>query len=183
MAFCSCIQTVIFFCASKSFDAECDTSIPGNSTELLANCVAKVRAPVHLGAVFKNIGECPSRKFETGTSFKRHLQHSTPFCCRNSIINLGQKKWTLKVFHPGHLEFSSRLSDKRFFEETIVEQRTRRDSEKCIVKLTGAVPLLAESNCIKHPRCDTAFRKVTRGLKDWVDVKKPGGGGPVIFFF
>lgn len=77
---------------------------PANPTE------NNVRAPVHLGAVFKNVGECPSR-----------------------------------------------LSDKRIFEETIVEQRTRRDSDKCIVKLTGAVPLLAESNCIKHPRCVDVF--------------------------
>ena len=38
------------------------------------------------------------------------------------------------------------------FEETIVEQRSRRDSEKCIVQLTGAVTLLAEPSCIKHPR-------------------------------
>jgi len=69
-----------------------------------------VRAPVHLGAVFKNVGECPSR-----------------------------------------------LSDKRIFEEKIVEKRSRRDSDKCIVKLTGAVPLLAEPNCIKHPRCIDVF--------------------------
>ena len=39
------------------------------------------------------------------------------------------------------------------FEETIREQRSRRDSEKCIVQLTGAVTLLAEPYCIKHPRC------------------------------
>ena len=38
------------------------------------------------------------------------------------------------------------------FEETIREQRSRRDSEKCIVQLTGAVTLLAEPYCIKHPR-------------------------------
>lgn len=50
-----------------------------------------------------------------------------------------------------------RLSDKRIFEEKIVEKRSRRDSDKCIVKLTGAVPLLAEPNCIKHPRCVVAY--------------------------
>ncbi|CAJ1349731.1 unnamed protein product [Effrenium voratum] len=68
------------------------------------------RDPVHLGAEFKNVGECPSR-----------------------------------------------LSEKRMFQETIVEQRGRRDSEKCIVQLTGAVTLLAEPYCIKHPRCVTVF--------------------------
>ena len=33
-----------------------------------------------------------------------------------------------------------------------METRSRRDSEKCIVQLTGAVTLLAEPYCIKHPR-------------------------------
>ncbi|CAL1138472.1 unnamed protein product [Cladocopium goreaui] len=51
----------------------------------------------------------------------------------------------------------SRTSDKRMFEETIREQRSRRDSEKCIVQLTGAVTLLAEPYCIKHPRCVSVF--------------------------
>ena len=49
----------------------------------------------------------------------------------------------------------SRWMIVRLFEETIVEQRARRDSEKCIVKLTGAVPLLAEPNCIKHSRSES----------------------------
>lgn len=43
-------------------------------------------------------------------------------------------------------------SPRRMFEEAIVEQRARRDSEKCIVQLTGAVTLLAEPYCITHPR-------------------------------
>ena len=68
------------------------------------------RLPAHLGAEFRNVGECPSR-----------------------------------------------VSEKRMFEETIVETRTRRDSEKCIVQLTGAVTLLAEPYCIKHPQCVTVF--------------------------
>eukprot|EP00435_Cladocopium_sp_Y103_P004452 s1255_g1.t1 len=46
------------------------------------------------------------------------------------------------------------------FEETIREQRSRRDSEKCIVQLTGAVTLLAEPYCIKHPRCVSVFGTV-----------------------
>ena len=69
-----------------------------------------VRQPVHLGAEFRNVGECPSR-----------------------------------------------LSEKRMFEETITETRTRRDSEKCVVKLTAAVTLLAEPYCIKHPQCVDVF--------------------------
>ena len=56
------------------------------------------RLPAHLGAEFRNVGECPSR-----------------------------------------------VSEKRMFEETIVETRTRRDSEKCIVQLTGAVTLLGRA--------------------------------------
>ncbi|CAK8998216.1 Uncharacterized protein SCF082_LOCUS5543 [Durusdinium trenchii] len=47
----------------------------------------------------------------------------------------------------------SRLSSKRIWEEALEEKRSRRDSETCIVKLTGAVPLLAEPGCIKHERC------------------------------
>eukprot|EP00913_Durusdinium_trenchii_P034544 g32317.t1 len=39
------------------------------------------------------------------------------------------------------------------WEEALEEKRSRRDSETCIVKLTGAVPLLAEPGCIKHERC------------------------------
>eukprot|EP00434_Breviolum_minutum_P005970 symbB.v1.2.005264.t1/scaffold286.1/size306100/3 len=54
----------------------------------------------------------------------------------------------------------SRTSSKRMFEETIVETRSRRDSEKCIVQLTGAVTLLAEPYCIKHPRCVAVFGTV-----------------------
>ncbi|CAJ1349729.1 unnamed protein product [Effrenium voratum] len=69
-----------------------------------------MRAPVHLGAEFRNVGECPSR-----------------------------------------------LSGLRIFEQAVVEQRSRKDSEKCIVKLTGAVPLLAEPYCIKHPKCVDVF--------------------------
>ena len=69
-----------------------------------------VREPAHLGAEFRNVGECPSR-----------------------------------------------VSEKRMFEETITETRTRKDSEKCIVKLTGAVTLLAEPYCIKHPQCVDVF--------------------------
>ena len=45
-----------------------------------------------------------------------------------------------------------------------MEQRTRRDSDKCIVKLTGAVPLLAEPNCIKHPRCADGGEGVGAGF-------------------
>ena len=84
------------------------------------------------------------------------------------------KSWTIDlpwIFNHRSIEKSlvqsspvlSRLSDKRIFEETIVEQRTRRDSDKCIVKLTGAVPLLAEPNCIKHPRCALDLEKVMLG--------------------
>ena len=69
-----------------------------------------IREPAHLGAEFRNVGECPSR-----------------------------------------------LSEKRMFEETITETRTRKDSEKCIVQLTGAVTLLAEPYCIKHPQCVDVF--------------------------
>ena len=38
-------------------------------------------------------------------------------------------------------------------QETLEEKRSRRDSEKCIVQLTGAVTLLAEPQCIAHQRC------------------------------
>ena len=65
----------------------------------------------------------------------------------------------------------SRLSDKRIFEEKIVEKRSRRDSDKCIVKLTGAVPLLAEPNCIKHPRCVVAYGGDPRGILGWMEVR------------
>eukprot|EP00440_Ansanella_granifera_P014452 gb/GFBE01015706.1/.p1 GENE.gb/GFBE01015706.1/~~gb/GFBE01015706.1/.p1 ORF type:complete len:2679 (+),score=463.31 gb/GFBE01015706.1/:1-8037(+) len=67
---------------------------------------SNVRQPVHLGAKFRKLGECPSRD-----------------------------------------------SKKKMFEEVILEQRARRDSDNCIVKLTGAVTLLAEPMCIKHPAC------------------------------
>lgn len=66
-----------------------------------------------------------------------------------------------------------RLSDKRIFEEKIVEKRSRRDSDKCIVKLTGAVPLLAEPNCIKHPRCVVAYGgdpRVDGGGWRWMEL-------------
>ena len=52
-----------------------------------------------------------------------------------------------------HIFSASPIRSLLRFEETIREQRSRRDSEKCIVQLTGAVTLLAEPYCIKHPRC------------------------------
>ncbi|CAK9066377.1 unnamed protein product [Durusdinium trenchii] len=51
----------------------------------------------------------------------------------------------------------SRTSEKRMSQETLEEKRSRRDSEKCIVQLTGAVTLLAEPQCIAHQRCTTTF--------------------------
>lgn len=46
-----------------------------------------------------------------------------------------------------------RRSTRAMYEEIIEEKRNRRDSESCVVKLTGAVTLLADPFCIKHPRC------------------------------
>ncbi|CAE8657922.1 unnamed protein product, partial [Polarella glacialis] len=42
----------------------------------------------------------------------------------------------------------------------VEEKRGRRDSDKCVIQLTGATTLLGEPFCIKHPRCVMAFGAV-----------------------
>eukprot|EP00931_Biecheleriopsis_adriatica_P025063 TRINITY_DN15489_c0_g1_i1.p1 TRINITY_DN15489_c0_g1~~TRINITY_DN15489_c0_g1_i1.p1 ORF type:complete len:2718 (-),score=458.01 TRINITY_DN15489_c0_g1_i1:101-8230(-) len=44
-------------------------------------------------------------------------------------------------------------TQKEMWNEIIEEKRARKDSDNCIVKLTGAITLLAEPLCIKHERC------------------------------
>eukprot|EP00929_Paragymnodinium_shiwhaense_P118694 TRINITY_DN90611_c0_g1_i1.p1 TRINITY_DN90611_c0_g1~~TRINITY_DN90611_c0_g1_i1.p1 ORF type:complete len:2461 (+),score=603.86 TRINITY_DN90611_c0_g1_i1:174-7556(+) len=43
------------------------------------------------------------------------------------------------------------------YEALIWEMRTRRNSDSCMIPLSGATVLMAESACVNHPECSTMF--------------------------
>eukprot|EP00437_Effrenium_voratum_P023928 CAMPEP_0181398390 /NCGR_PEP_ID=MMETSP1110-20121109/1014_1 /TAXON_ID=174948 /ORGANISM="Symbiodinium sp., Strain CCMP421" /LENGTH=2547 /DNA_ID=CAMNT_0023520335 /DNA_START=24 /DNA_END=7667 /DNA_ORIENTATION=+ len=49
------------------------------------------------------------------------------------------------------------LSDKRIELEVIEEWRTRRDSDNCLIQLTGATSLMGDSVCVTHSACSRNF--------------------------
>ena len=49
------------------------------------------------------------------------------------------------------------LSDKRIELETLDEWRNRRESDNCVIQLTGATSLMGDSVCVTHKTCSRNF--------------------------